>query len=137
MKLSAKIPLRVVLGLLFAVVIDTALQIYWKTAVLALPGENESWWAFLGLFREPLFIGVVFIMSLQFFNWMAVLNRADLSYAQPVTALSYITVGGISAIFLNEPIDSVQILGTACVLVGVWFISRTDHVTRHEASETA
>jgi drug/metabolite transporter (DMT)-like permease len=137
MKLSAKIPLRVILGLLFAVVIDTTLQLYWKTAVLALPGESESWWSLLSIFSEPLFIGVIVIMSLQFFNWMAVLNRADLSYAQPVTALSYVTVGVLSAVFLNEPVDGVQILGIACVLAGVWFISRTDHVTRAGAGETA
>src|SRR3984885_4585440 len=102
MKLPRKIPIRVVVGLLAAIVIDTTLQLFWKTAVLALPDETQSWLSFLAIFREPLFIGVVCVMSLQFFNWMAVLNRADLSFAQPVTALSYVSVGLLSAIFLNE-----------------------------------
>lgn len=137
MKLPRKIPIRVIVGLLCAIVIDTALQLFWKSAVLALPGESESSAPFLSIFREPLFIGVIVIMSLQFFNWMAVLNRADLSYAQPVTALSYVTVGLLSAIFLNEPVDGLQILGIACVLAGVWFISRTNHATHSGTSETA
>ena len=41
MNLSRKIPLRVVVGLAAAVLIDTALQIFWKTAVLKLPGETN------------------------------------------------------------------------------------------------
>jgi drug/metabolite transporter (DMT)-like permease len=69
-------------------------------------------------------------MSLQFFNWMAVLNHADLSFAQPFTALSYVSVGFISALFLGETVDKQQIMGIACVIGGVWFISRTDHVTQ-------
>ncbi len=136
MDLPRKIPLRVALGLLAAVVIDTTLQIFWKTAVLNLP-DTQSLTSVLAIFREPLFIGVVCIMSLQFFNWMAVLSQADLSYAQPVTALSYVSVGVISAVFLHEPVDNVQMLGIACVIAGVWFISRTDHITQPGAEEAA
>src|SRR6516225_5525585 len=97
MNLSRKIPLRLVLGLTAAVLIDTALQ--------KLPDETDSWLPMLAIFREPLFIVVICIMSLQFFNWMAVLNHADLSFAQPFTALSYVSVGVISGIFLGETVD--------------------------------
>jgi len=136
MNLPSKIPLRVVLGLAAAVLIDTALQIFWKTAVLKLPEDAQSLMSFLSIFQEPLFIVVICIMSLQFFNWMAVLNHADLSFAQPFTALSYVSVGLISALFLNEPVDKQQMLGIACVIAGVWFISRTDHITKR-AGENA
>lgn len=134
MNLPRKIPLRVVLGLAAAVMIDTALQIFWKTAVLKLPGKSNSLVSMLAIFREPLFIVVICIMSLQFFNWMAVLNHADLSFAQPFTALSYVSVGILSAIFLGETVDKQQMLGIACVIAGVWFISRTDHVTRRDGA---
>ena len=132
MSLPNKIPLRVVLGLAAAVLIDTALQIFWKTAVLKLPDETDSLFAVFSIFREPLFIVVICIMSLQFFNWMAVLNHADLSFAQPFTALSYVSVGFISALFLGETVDKQQMLGIACVIAGVWFISRTDHITQRD-----
>jgi drug/metabolite transporter (DMT)-like permease len=132
MSLPNKLPLRVVLGLAAAVLIDTALQIFWKTAVLKLPDETDSFLAVFAIFREPLFIVVICIMSLQFFNWMAVLNHADLSFAQPFTALSYVSVGFISALFLGETIDKLQMLGVGCVIVGVWFISRTHHMTQRD-----
>jgi drug/metabolite transporter (DMT)-like permease len=135
MSLPRKIPLRVVLGLAAAVLIDTALQIFWKTAVLKLPDETDSLasLATFAIFREPLFIVVVFIMSLQFFNWMAVLGHADLSFAQPFTALSYVSVGIISALFLGEAVDKLQMLGIACVIAGVWFISRTNYRTQRDS----
>ncbi len=133
MSLPRKIPLRVVLGLVAAVVFDTLLQVFWKTAAVKLPAETES--LPLAIFREPLFLVVVCIMIVQLINWMGVLAHADLSFAQPFTALSYVSVGAISAIFLNEPIDAQQVLGVACVLAGVYFISQTDHVTVRKATE--
>jgi drug/metabolite transporter (DMT)-like permease len=129
MSLPRKVPLRVVLGLGAAVVLDTILQIFWKTAAVKLPAEADAAMSVLAIFREPLFLLVICIMMVQLINWMAVLAHADLSFAQPFTALSYISVGAISAIFMNEPIDAQQVLGVACVLAGVYFISQTDHVT--------
>jgi drug/metabolite transporter (DMT)-like permease len=133
MSIPRKIPLRVVLGLVAAVVLDTLLQILWKTAAVKLPENAES--LVLSIFREPLFLVVVCVMLVQLINWMGVLAQADLSYAQPFTALSYVSVGAISVIFLNEPIDAQQILGVGCVLAGVYFISQTDHVTEREPAK--
>ena len=135
MSLPNKIPLRVVLGLAAAVLIDTALQIFWKTAALKLPDESDLLFAVFAIFREPLFIVVVCIMTLQFFNWMAVLGHADLSFAQPFTALGYVSVSIISALFLGEDVDKQQMLGIACVIAGVWFISRTDHITQRDGEQ--
>ncbi|MBI4724062.1 MAG: EamA family transporter [Rhodomicrobium sp.] len=122
--------MSVVIGLALAVILDTSVQLFWKSAVLALPGETESWGSFLAIFREPLFLGVVLVMSLQFANWMSVLSKTDLSFAQPVAALSYVSVGISSVLLFNEPIDGWQVLGIALVLAGVGFISRTGHVTK-------
>jgi len=129
MKLSRKLPLTVIIGLFLAVVLDTSLQLFWKSAVLALPAETQSWVSLLTVFREPLFIAVILVMCLQFTNWMTVLNQADLSFAQPIAALSYVSVGGLSAVLFHERLDPWQLVGIACVLAGVWFISRTDHST--------
>jgi drug/metabolite transporter (DMT)-like permease len=61
----------------------------------------------------------------QLFNWMRVLARADLSFAQPFTAISYITVLAISCHSLNESLSVSKMFGVALILVGVFFISRT------------
>ena len=132
MNLPRNVPLRVVLGLAAAVFIDTAVQITWKTAVLKIPDDTSLLAAF-AVFQEPFFIVVLCVMTLQFFNWMAVLSQADLSFAQPFTALSYVTVALISALFLGETVDRQQMLGIGFVIAGVWFISRTSHMTQRDA----
>jgi drug/metabolite transporter (DMT)-like permease len=132
-----KIPPKVVLGLLAAICLDTALQLFWKTAVLALPasGATQSWLPFVSIFSEPLFIGVAAVMIVQFLNWIILLGRADLSFAQPIAALSYVSVCVLSGILFNEHVDRVQVVGIAFVLAGVWFITRTGHVSERGDSE--
>ena len=137
MNVSRKVPLSLVLGLAAAVLIDTVLQIFWKTAVLKLPETADSVSSMVAMFQEPLFIVVICIMTLQFIVWMMVLNQADLSFAQPFTALSYVSVGMLSAIFLGESMDRQQMLGVAFVMAGVWFISRTDYVTEGRGGKGA
>ena len=64
-------------------------------------------------------------MVMQLFNWLQVLGRADLSYAQPITSLTYVSVYVLSGLYLDEKLDTLQILGIAIILAGVWCISRT------------
>ncbi len=63
----------------------------------------------------------------QLWNWLDVLERADLSYAQPITSLSLITVLAFSVAFLGERLDLLKVTGIALILAGVWFISRGPH----------
>ena len=64
-----------------------------------------------------------------------VLSNADLSYAQPVTSLSYVSVFFLSVVYLKEATDLIQIAGIIFVVAGVWFISQTDHVTPSKERE--
>ena len=128
-------PTRLAVGLLLAIVIDTALQLVWKSAVLSLPNDGLRWLNLQAILHSPLFIFVIFLMACQFFNWLMVLGNADLSYAQPVTSLSYVTVFCLSVLYLKEGTDLIQIAGILLVLAGVWFISRTDHVTQSKEHE--
>jgi drug/metabolite transporter (DMT)-like permease len=66
---------------------------------------------------------------------LMVLSKADLSYAQPLTSLSYVSVYCLSVIYLKEATDLIQIAGIIFVLAGVWFISQTDHVTQSNERE--
>ncbi len=117
-------------GLLAAITFDTTLQLVWKTAVLEAPGDPSLIATFSSVFSNPLMLGVVFIMTLQFFNWLVVLAQADLSYAKPIASLSYVSVPVLSVIVFNEAVDILQIFGVVCVVIGVWFISRTAHLTQ-------
>ena len=77
---------------------------------------------------EPLVIGLVVVLFVvQLTNWLRVLELSDLSYAQPITALSYISVLGFSVAWLGEQLDPLKIAGIVLIMAGVWFISRGPH----------
>ena len=77
---------------------------------------------------EPLVIGLVVVLFVaQLTNWLRVLELSDLSYAQPITALSYISVLGFSVAWLGEQLDPLKIAGIVLIMAGVWCISRGPH----------
>jgi drug/metabolite transporter (DMT)-like permease len=121
---SAGFPYRLVFGLALTVAIDTVVQLIWKTAANTLP-DTFSPASIEAVFHEPLFLLVVGMMVCQLFNWLGVLAEADLSFAQPFTSLSRITVCLASVYFLHEQIAPAQIAGIVMVCAGAWCISRT------------
>ena len=93
--------------------LDTVVQLLWKAAATDF---------------EPLVIAaVVVIFTAQLINWLRVLEMSDLSYSQPITSLSYITVLWFSVTWLGEQLDPLKIAGILLILAGVWFISRGPH----------
>ena len=128
-KTPSKWPLKLVIGLFLAIALDTGVQLSWKMAAESLPDHAGLLTAAMAIFKQPLFLVVGALLVGQIVNWLKVLNHADLSFAQPFTALSYVSVLGLSALWLGEKISLLQVLGIACIFVGVWFISRTDHAT--------
>ena len=125
-----KFSTRLAAGLLLAILFDTALQLVWKSAVLALPHDGSTSFSVRAIFRNPLLVFVIFLMGCQFLNWLMILSKADLSYAQPVTSLSYVSVFFLSVLYLKEATDVFRITGVILVLLGVWLISQTEHVTQ-------
>ncbi len=124
---------KLAIGLLAAVTFDTLLQLTWKTTVLETPADASPWATLGSVFANPLFLGVIALMTLQFFNWLAVLSQADLSYAKPIAALSYASVPVFSVLVLGEAVDKVEIAGLAFVIAGVWFISQTKPLTQESS----
>lgn len=114
------------LTLTLAIVMDTIVQLCWKFAVGQVPDTIGLWQSFASILHEPLFLVAVLVFFLQFFNWMIVLAHVDLSYAQPITALSYVTVSGASMAMFHEHLSPLRVVGLAMILIGVWIISRTN-----------
>jgi len=107
-----------------AIAIDTSIQIFWKLGVLDIP-ETTSPWAFVTAMAErPVFLLVLALMLAQLINWVKVLALADLSFAKPICALSYVTVSLVSYFALGEKLHPVQIAGIFIIVIGVWFVSR-------------
>jgi drug/metabolite transporter (DMT)-like permease len=124
---ASTLPLGLVFRLALAVILDTAVHIVWKLAVLQLPDPASLSTALEAASREPLFLLVAALFVWQLINWLRVLEGCDLSYSQPITALSLILVLILSALYLGESVDALKLLGIGFVFAGVWFISRTDH----------
>ena len=112
------------LGLALAITLDTAGQLLWKACIAGLPTNSGPSAIVSAVFHQPLFIALAAIFLAQLFNWLRVLERADLSYAQPITSLSYVTVSLLSASLLKEHIGLPKALGVFCVLCGVMLLSR-------------
>src|SRR5581483_7010120 len=95
--------------LALAIALDSAVQLLWKLAAL-------------------------FVWQLA--NWLRVLEASDLSYSQPITSLSFVSVFALSVLFLGERVDAAKIFGIAFVFAGVWLIGRTPHDRRAGAAGT-
>jgi len=124
---ASTLPPGLVFRLALAVILDTAVHIVWKLAVLQLPNPGSLSTVLEAASREPLFLLVAALFIWQLVNWLQVLEGCDLSYSQPITALSLILVLVLSALYLGESVDALKVLGIGFVFAGVWFISRTDH----------
>lgn len=114
------------LALTLTIALDTIVQLCWKFAAEQVPDTIGLWYSVVAILHEPLFHVALLVFLLQFFNWMIVLAHADLSYAQPITALSYVTVSGASMAIFHEHLSPLRVLGLAMILLGVWVISRTN-----------
>src|SRR5262245_45409214 len=121
-------------GLALAIALDTMTQLCWKSAVGHIPETASLFSGVVYLFTVPLFHLTLLLFLLQFLNWMVVLTQADLSYAQPITALSYVTVNAASMILFHEHLSRLRLVGLTLILLGVWFISRTSHRTSNALS---
>jgi drug/metabolite transporter (DMT)-like permease len=125
----ARLPGTVAVGLVLAVALDTFIQVSWKLAVADIPAGASVLATLRGAWSNPFFAAAMMAFAAQLWNWLRVLARADLSFAQPFTALSYIAVLAISASALHEHVSVSRGFGVALILLGVFLISRTPHHT--------
>ena len=114
-----------VLGLILAIALDTGVQLLLKMVASGISDEASQWEMLVNTLSQPVFFACAVLMVVQLFNWLEVLKLSDLSYAQPISSLSYVSVYILSAIYFGEKIDALQIVGILIIVAGVWCISRT------------
>lgn len=152
---AARTPLRVWVGLAIAVVLDVPVQLIWKALMIKyrdpdrgpkFSGSDHSiswmlqshhhgmllgfiWHTARWFFREVRTYVLLALFACQFFDWIWVLGNADLSFAQPFTALSYVVVSTCAVLFFHEHLSPLRMLGIAFILLGVILVGSSEHKT--------
>jgi len=118
-----KISKQAWLGLAVTVVADSFGQIFWKSLASQLPDTDHIPTLILAAAEMPIFWILAGLLLAQLFLWLAVLKQADLSFAQPITSLSYVGVGILSYLWLGEIWHIRTILSVLFILIGVSLVS--------------
>jgi drug/metabolite transporter (DMT)-like permease len=71
------------------------------------------------VFRRPLLLAAIGCMAVSFFSFMALLRVADLSFAVPATAASFVLETLLAKYVLRERVDARRWCGTVLVATGV------------------
>ena len=75
------------------------------------------------LARSGLVIGSVFAMAISFFAYMGLLTVADLSFAVPATAITYVFETVLAKYVLKERVNWLRWAGAWLVICGVALVS--------------
>lgn len=65
------------------------------------------------------------VLVLNFFVWIVILSRVDLSIAMPVGSTSYIFVPIAAMLFLNEHVSLLRWAGIILIALGIHFVSQS------------
>ena len=122
-KLKIKENLEIFFLFLLFILCDTATQIFLKKGASNL-GEiplDEVSHIFLYvlniLTNVNIMTGIAFVL-IAFFSWLAILSKVDLSKAQLMNSLVYVTVPLASIFFLGETIQMTQMFGILLISLG-------------------
>jgi drug/metabolite transporter (DMT)-like permease len=127
-KLKIKENLETFFLFLLFILCDTATQIFLKKGATNL-GEiplDEVSHIFLYvlniLTNVNIMTGILFVL-IAFFSWLAILSKVDLSKAQLMNSLVYVTVPLASIFFLGETIQMTQMFGILLISLGALIAS--------------
>jgi len=93
------------------------------SGVGAVTLNNLSESVLKGVSSPLLWLGIV-IYTLNFFIWILVLYKIDISIAMPVGSTCYIFVPIIAMVFLHEAVSPLRWLGVLCIVLGIHFVAQ-------------
>ncbi len=124
--------------ILVAVLLEASAQLLYKAGVNQLPPPSAPLWHLpalwdftwnaLGNWRVLLGIGLYIP---EVILWWAVLSKVEVSYAFPLTSMSYVLLLLMAKFFLHEDIPLERWLGALAVVTGVFLITRSAGASRH------
>jgi len=109
--------------------VDTAAQLFMKKGLLhtgidSVNLSNIAEFAARNASSAFLWLGIL-VYALNFFIWIVVLYKVDLSIAMPVGSFSYIFIPIFAILFLHEHVNMVRWIGIICIILGIHFVSQS------------
>ena len=128
------------LKILFLIVlndlVDTVAQLLMKkgliqTGISSVNLGNIAEFAAKNASSAFLWLGI-FVFALNFFVWIVILYKVDLSIAMPVGSFCYIFVPICALLFLHEDISPVRWAGIICIVLGIHFVAQSRKPAQEE-----
>lgn len=117
----------VIILILINTVLTVSGQTFLKLGINKVQSLHPSSLAnfFLNSFLTPEVVFGICLYSISMFMWLVILSKANLSFAYPVVAISYVLILISSVVFLHETVTPIRIIGVAVIILGVGLISQT------------
>ena len=127
-KLKIKANAEIFFLFLLFILCDTATQIFLKkgaTNLGEIPLDQISHVLIyvLNILTDVNIMTGLFFVLIAFFSWLAILSKVDLSKAQLINSLVYVTVPLASIFFLGETIHMTQMFGILLISIGALIAS--------------
>ena len=133
MNKTGSVTLRIFLAVFLNYMIDALAQVLMKKGIVG--GAVASWSAHDLLFFvtqnavSPLVIAGVILYALNFFLWIVILTKIDLSLAVPLGSTTYALIPFSAVIFLHEKMSIMGTAGIFCVIFGILILSKSKPAT--------
>ena len=125
--------LKVFLAIIVNDLAESAAQFFMKT------GLTQTGIEMVNLHNLPEFVSRngssptvwlgILIYTLNFFLWILILSRTDLSVASLVGSTGYIVIPLVAMIFLHEKVNLLRWIGIALIAIGIHFVSKSARPT--------
>ena len=123
--LTLKIFLLIILNDIFNTIAQFILKkALIQTGIVSINPGNIAEFAARNISSPLIWLGLS-IYALNFFVWIVVLYKVDLSIAMPVGSTSYIFVPIVAIIFLHEHVSPVRWLAILCIILGINFVAQS------------
>lgn len=120
-------PGRVLILILISVMLSATGQLSMKSGVNSLENFGVSDIivpaAMFKVISTPMIALGVFLYGIASVFWLATLSRAELSYAYPMIAISYVVTSVIAWLLFKENLTLIRFLGISMIIGGVYVIS--------------
>lgn len=120
------------LGFGILMLFDTLTQISFKMASNHAGAFVLSWDWLSSVFHNPWVYGAVLGYMGAFAAWMTLLKHAPVGPAFAASHLEIVFVLILSAIYFNEHLSPMQMVGALCIVLGIVFLSLSESKQPHD-----